>query len=213
MLEGVHMDLCMWREERWRERANGWHLVSASPIWVLQCSPILSCWMIKLRDCLSIGILSNSEACAGGMGSKTSFSHSPLNVPICFPVCSKEEYITIFYGCGQALIKCSFAEIHLIGHSGDSELKEEEECCPLPRQFAHVHQDPACLFGSAQPQTLHYQPPMKLLRLNQCKCNPFEHEGFIVWLPFPEWKHQLLVNRENFVIKVLLMTLSNFQRF
>lgn len=103
--------------------------------------------MIKQRVCLRIGTLANLPASPEGMGRRASFSHSPVNVPICFPECSKEVFIAVCCGCRLILIECSFAEIHLIGHGRDGELEEEEESWPPPRQFADVN--PPVLLYSA----------------------------------------------------------------
>lgn len=79
--------------------------------------------MIKQRHCLWIGTLADPPACTGGAGRRASSSYS-VNVPICFPECWKGEFIAMICSNGQKLIKCSFAEFHLIGHSRDTELKE-----------------------------------------------------------------------------------------
>lgn len=83
-------------------------------------------------------------ASPGGMGRRASFIQSLVNVPICFPECSKEEFIGMLCGCGQQLIKwvffVFFPEIQLIGHSRDIELAEEEDSWPqLSWQFADVY--------------------------------------------------------------------------
>lgn len=111
--------------------------------------------MIKQRVCLRIGTLANLPASPEGMGRRASFSHSPVNVPICFPECSKEVFIAVCCGCRLILIKCSFAEIHLIGHGRDGELEEEEESWPPPRQFADVNPPPPSCY--IQPSTAFLQ--------------------------------------------------------
>lgn len=46
--------------------------------------------------------------------------------------------MAVLCGCGQILIKRSFAEIYLIGHSRDEEADKEEESLTQARQFADV---------------------------------------------------------------------------
>lgn len=101
--------------------ADIWHPVP--PVWVLQ-PRTPSRPLTERRDRpLKIGTLPRSKPprtprplpappapaprwC--GQGEPLPAAPSPVNVPICFPKCSEEEFIAVFCGSGQKLIKCLF---------------------------------------------------------------------------------------------------------
>lgn len=108
------MCACACWESRKGERANGWHLAPCHPsLGVPATHPVTpndrAEILPKVTD-LTPPSLSPPRASPLVVQARRAFPAAPLpvNVPICFPKCSEEEFITVFCSCGQKLIKRLF---------------------------------------------------------------------------------------------------------